>query len=245
LTTELKTAIAILALSAACTACRTPTTPADGDGDGLTDTGYDPENFDASAGVDAGPRVVGGACPDGGPQPYNNAFSPFFGGEEEVKVNVEVATDFACPYCAAFAVTVSDIWDEKADYRKYVRFYFHHHYLESLHPDSPEIHAISAAVAEQSIPSFWRLHDEIYARRNEGETMTPEDVITWVEAELDLDMALFHEDRQSDAIKSFVAWDKQQGEEAGVSGTPTLFICGRIQPRQAMEELIDGYLYAD
>jgi protein-disulfide isomerase len=228
-----------------CVSCRAPAAAVDDDGDGLTDTGYDPDLFDAGGDGDSGAPIAGGSCPEGSPQPYNNSHSPYLGGEEEIKVDVEVATDFGCPYCAGFAVHVAEVWGDNPDYRKYVRFYFHHHYLESLHPDSPEVHAIAAAVAEQSNAEFWKLHDEIYRRRNEGEIMTPEEVLAYIEAELTLDFELFHETRQSERIKSFVAWDKEQGVEAGVTGTPTLFICGEIVSRSMMENIVDGYLYSD
>ncbi len=233
--------ITLIAFASIGNGCRQPVATQDDDTGSNTDTGYDPDLFDASATDDAGPA---GACPEGSLQPYlYTEYTPYFGGEEEVLVNVDLATDFCCPYCAGFSTQVDEIWTRREDFRKYVRFYFHHHYLDTLHPDAPEIHATAAAVAKQDIEQFWILHDEIYSRKNDGKEMTPEEVVAFVEANLDVDIDRFHQDRQSEETKSFIAWDKEQGRNAGVSGTPKILICGKMEDnRNELENIVDSYL---
>lgn len=165
------------------------------------------------------------ACPNTD-RVFDRGASPYRWGDEKVKIEVDVFADLRCPYCIYFAQNVQDLWAERADYRKYVRFYFHHCPWEELHPGTTEIHVAAAAAAAQSYRRFWALHDEIVDQGAAGRELSIGEVKDFLADLSDFDLKRFEKDMDGDQIKDFVQWDKQQGLDAGVEGTPSLFVCG-------------------
>ncbi len=183
------------------------------------------------------------ACPDPVFDLFNNSETPSRGGEQTVEVGVDYAADFRCPACLSLATRLDEIWQRRSDFRARVRFYFHHFPLESIHPGTTEIHVAAAAVAKQGYEYFWTLHDEIFARTDEGESMLAGDVVDFAQSELGLDRSRLERDMHSDATKNFVQWDKEQCRGAGAAGTPTVFVCGeRLASWSSLEAVVDGYL---
>ncbi|MCP4600655.1 MAG: thioredoxin domain-containing protein [Proteobacteria bacterium] len=189
---------------------------------------------------DAGP---GKACPEDARNVYNNANSPFLGGDETRDIVVTGATDFRCPYCADFAHLFDEIWSRRPDFQKRVRFYYHHYPLESLHKDAPEIHAIAIAVSNQSTEKFWVLHSQLFDWSTQGKNYDISDVLAFVEADLELDMEKIESDRNSKRTKAFLNWEIDQNKKAGAWGTPSVFVCGKaLVDWRLLEEAIDYVL---
>ncbi|MBS1859730.1 MAG: thioredoxin domain-containing protein [Acidobacteria bacterium] len=126
-------------------------------------------------------------------------------------------SDFQCPYCAIAVAKINAIL--KA-YPRDVKLVFKQFPLDS-HPQA----AISAqaSLAAQKQGKFWQLHDVMYAHRTE---LSRRAILGWAAA-LGLDMKKFEADLDSDAVKKTVARDMDDGEKAGVEGTPTVYINGR------------------
>jgi len=223
--------IALLALIATAAACRSPS----------TDPVFDPDagGFDASVEDDAG---AGPLCPPGSPDPFNNAYSPYEGGEESVDL---VVVDFSfvyCEYCAQFAVMWKGIWDSRPDIRARVRLYYHHFPIWD-DEQSWTAHASLVAVANQGNEPFWQLHHFLYAKLHDEEIgMSPASIRTYADEVLHLDMAQYDADVADEETMAFVAWDKAQGDAVGVGATPSVFVCGEKIPWSSLEEVIDGYL---
>ena len=185
-------------------------------------------------------------CP---PEPsgvFNNASSPFRWGEEEVRVQVDVAVDYRCPACLHFELLVQRVWASREQFRKYARLYFHHLPLEHVHHGTTEIHVAAAAAAEQDLGHFWALHDIIFDQATESRQMTREQVDRFLEQERGLDMEAYDRAMRSDTVRDFVQWDKQQIVAAGATGTPSLFICGEkalywTRVEQLVDEALTGY----
>ncbi len=199
----------------------------------------DASDFDASIEDDAGP---GELCPPGTENLFNEAYSNHIGGEESVKLAVSNFSYFRCPHCAHFAELSQGIWSARPDFRKHVRLYYHHFPFDNQ--TSWQLHACAEAAGRQGTENFWAVHDLLYGGMNADpqEIYSVEDVVEFVDAVLGLDMDQFNADRESDAMMSFLAWDKSQGQAVGVTGTPSVFICGQKIGWSSVEEVVDGYL---
>ncbi len=98
-----------------------------------------------------------------------------------------------------------------------------------------------AALAAGEQGKFWEFHDELFAI---SPKLTPKD-IEGVATKLGLDLAKFKTDMASPAIQQKLDKDLRDAEDAGVTGTPTIFVNGikvgnRTVP--AIQKLIDGEL---
>jgi hypothetical protein len=211
--------------------------------DPLLDDEYwtpDASDFDASIVDDAGP---GELCPPGTENLFNNAYSHYLGGEESVELAVSNFSYFRCPHCAHFAELSHGIWAAREDFRKRVRLYFHHFPFDNL--TAWQLHACAEAAGRQGMENFWAVHDLIYDGMNAEsvKVYSIDEIVAFVDDVLNLDMDQFNADRESDVMLSFLVWDKSQGQAVGVSGTPSVFVCGQKIGWSSVEEVVAGYLY--
>jgi protein-disulfide isomerase len=220
---------ALAAASAWATGCRMPTEPFDQP---------DGSDFDASADDDAG---AGALCPPGTEDLFNSAYSPFMGGEESVDLVVVDYSWFKCPHCAHFADVWEGVWADRPDIRERVRLYFHHYPFSDA--ASWEIHSATVAAANQGMENFWAVHDYIFTGLyDDGVHVSIDDIRTFCDDVLGLDMAKFEEDLADPYTQEFLAWDKEQAQAAGVTGTPSVFVCGEKISWGSIEGVIDSYL---
>jgi protein-disulfide isomerase len=225
-----KPCLLLLALSVA--GCRLPL---------MEDEQWSPDasDFDAAP-DDAGP---GELCPPGTENPFNNAYSYYYGGDETVDLAIVDFSYFRCPHCADFAEMSRGIWAARSDFRERVRFYFHHYPFDNQ--TSWQLHACAEAAGRQGMENFWAVHDFIYdgANADPQKIYSVDEVVAFVDDALNLDMDQFDADRESDAMMSFLAWDKSQGQAVGVTGTPSVFVCGEKIGWSSLEDVVAGYLY--
>ncbi len=114
------------------------------------------------------------------------------------------------------------------DYPDDVRVAYRHFPLLSIHDKAALATQASEAAGAQG--QFWPMHDLLYETQSEWSALTPEDFENWLaeQAEdLDLDVAQFMDDLNSEenATQAQKAWD--DGTAAGFPGTPLLMINGR------------------
>jgi protein-disulfide isomerase len=83
--------------------------------------------------------------------------------------------------------------------------------------------AASAALAAQKQGKFWPMHDAMFANHDQ---LSPE-TFTKLAQNLGMDVAAFQKDMNSEETKKAVEKDVEDGERAGVQGTPTIFINGQ------------------
>jgi protein-disulfide isomerase len=130
--------------------------------------------------------------------------------------------DFGCPYCAA-------AW---ADVRNLpLRLCFRHFPMASAHPRAPALHEAAEAAGLQG--GFWEMCDSLYADRGHVD-----DPHLWARIEgLGLDLERFEADRRSDSIRERIERDFVSGIRAGVAGTPTAFVDGKLVQDDVAERL--------
>jgi protein-disulfide isomerase len=135
-------------------------------------------------------------------------------GRPDAPMTVVEYGDFECPYCRSAAPVLRQLIDE-SDGR--ARLVWRHFPLFRNHP-----FALTAALAaEASGDRFWAMHDLLFARQDH---LTDQDLARYA-AEIGAG------DVVGDAAQRFrpaVEADYAAGAEAGVRGTPTLFVDGRL-----------------
>jgi protein-disulfide isomerase len=101
--------------------------------------------------------------------------------------------------------------------------------------------AVIAAMAAGRQDKFWEFHDEIFR----DFTQLNEAKLDEIARKLNLDMERFNRDRQDPELVSAIDRDVQEGFQAGVRGTPSIFINGRRLKQRSMEgfqDMIDSEL---
>ena len=100
-----------------------------------------------------------------------------------------------------------------------------------------------AALAAGEQGKFWEFHDELFAS---SPKLGPA-AINGIAKKLGLNIETFKKDLASPAIKQKLARDLKDAKDAGVTGTPTIFINGiKLKSRtlEAIQKLIDEELAA-
>ena len=138
-------------------------------------------------------------------------------GPANAKVTLVEFSDFQCPYCSKASGQIAAIL--KA-YPNNVRLIFKQYPLDS-HPQA-QISAQASLAAHQQ-GKFWQLHDLMFANRTK---LSRQAILLWAQA-IGVDMKRFNADLDSDAVRKAVARDIDDGDKAGVEGTPTVFIDGQ------------------
>jgi len=97
--------------------------------------------------------------------------------------------------------------------------------------------AAKAAQAGAKQGRFWEFHDKIFTTKNLDNAK-----ISQIAIDLGLDMARYTTDMNSPETQKLINRDLQEGQQAGVRGTPTLFVNGhRVQDRSpaGLQNMID------
>ena len=101
--------------------------------------------------------------------------------------------------------------------------------------------AAIAALAAEKQGKFWEFHDLLFKDYNR----LNEQKIEEIAQQLKLNMEKFDKDRKDPQIMAMINRDLAEGNQAGVRGTPTVFINGRLLRNRSMagfQELIEKAL---
>jgi protein-disulfide isomerase len=145
-------------------------------------------------------------------------------------------SDFQCPYCSAAVGQLKEILKM---YPTQVRLIFKQFPLE-IHPQADL--AAAAAVAAQKQGKFWALHDAMFAH---PENLSRRGILMLAQQN-GLEINQFESDIDSTVVRETVVRDVQDGNQAGVEGTPSVFINGQHYNGpitvEALKIIIDGKL---
>lgn len=97
-----------------------------------------------------------------------------------------------------------------------------------------------AAMAANMQGKFWEFHDRLFAA-----TKLSNELIDKTAVELGLDMDKFKKDINSPVVLQKIQKDMLDAQQAGVTGTPTVFINGRKlteRSQQGFQKIIDEEL---
>ncbi len=124
--------------------------------------------------------------------------------------------DFECPYTRLAYRTIQRLEHQGLAFR----LAFRHFPLTDIHP-----HALQASVAAEAAHDqgrYWPMHELLFKRQ---QALGRDDLRAYA-GELGLDLERFDREFASDAQLAAVEGDVRTGLEAGVHGTPTLFVDG-------------------
>jgi protein-disulfide isomerase len=156
-------------------------------------------------------------------------------GSPSAAVQIVVFTDFECPYCREAEQTLSHI---RQKYGDQVALYYLNYPLPS-HPNAPA--AAKAAVCAAAQGRYSAYHDVLFTHQ---EDLAHGDYAAWAVA-AGLDRAVFEKCRSSDNPQRRVEQDIREGIAAGVAGTPTFLVNGRlVRDNEALPAIVAEELAA-
>ncbi len=133
-------------------------------------------------------------------------------------------SDFQCPSCNAQHRTFNQVWKQ---IRRDVKLVYRHYPIVRVHKNATEAAYYAEAAGKQD--KFWEMHDAIFA--GQGTWSGQDDPTATFDSyaeKLKLDMDQLRTDVESDAIKNKVKADIASAKSAGVNGTPTMYLDGKL-----------------
>ncbi|HEX8141548.1 MAG TPA: thioredoxin domain-containing protein [Pyrinomonadaceae bacterium] len=158
------------------------------------------------------------------------SYSPHARGGKNAPITLEEYGDYQCPPCGALHPMLKTI---EGQYGERLRFVFRQYPLTTMHP-----HALIAAQAAEAAGlqgRFWEMHDRLYENQQKWTTeVDPRPLFINYARDVGLDVDRFINDMNGQQTKARVTSDRLRGNSMGVTGTPTLFINGRMLRPEAM-----------
>ena len=139
-------------------------------------------------------------------------------GPKNAKVTVTVFSDYQCPFCKRLDAQVRGLISALPGK---VRVVFKQFPL-AFHKQADR--AARAALAAHKQNKFGAMHDLLY---EDARNLTPESFLP-LARKARLKTRRFEKDMKGDTVRDMLALDMQEGRKAGVRGTPSLFINGRL-----------------
>ncbi|MCA9558374.1 MAG: thioredoxin domain-containing protein [Myxococcales bacterium] len=153
-------------------------------------------------------------------------------GAKDGRIQIVEFADFECPHCALMRPVLEEV--VKA-YPKDVTVYFkqfplQHHMFADL--------AARATLAAHRQGRFWPMHDLIFT--NQGK-LSAEKFVEFA-TELGLNVEKFKADLEDPALAKQIQRDRQEAIDAQLTGTPTLYINGKLYTEDKSPEAIKAYV---
>lgn len=160
-------------------------------------------------------------------------------GDSNAPVTIIEFSDYECPFCGRhFQQTYPQIVREYVDTGK-VKIVFRDFPL-SFHPNAQKAAEAAECAGEQR--KYWEMHDKLFENQNALEVNS----LKQYAKELGLNIKTFDDCLDSGKMASEIQKDSEDGQNAGVSGTPTFFINGipltGAQPFEAFKQIIEQEL---
>lgn len=150
-------------------------------------------------------------------------------GDVNAPVLVEVWEDFQCPACRTYSSEIEPLITENYVDPGHVRYVFRQFpFLDQSVASNESQQSANASMCAAEQERFWDYHDMLFANWN-GENrgaFSDKRLVAFAEA-LGLDMDSFNSCFQENKYRDEIAKDKTEGEQSGVSGTPSVFVDGQ------------------
>jgi len=139
-------------------------------------------------------------------------------GPASAPVTIVEFSDFQCPFCSRLLPTIAEV---EKKYGDKVRVVFRQFPL-SFHEHAEKAAEASLCALDQG--KFWQMHDAMFGNQQ----ALGVDQLKAKAAELGMDADKFNKCVDSGEKAAAIQADQKAGAEAGVSGTPAMFINGRF-----------------
>jgi protein-disulfide isomerase/cyclophilin family peptidyl-prolyl cis-trans isomerase len=143
---------------------------------------------------------------------------------ENAEITLFEYSDFQCPACKAVEPMLEMLLDEYPNVRLVYR-----HFPLNIHDKAMITSEAAEAAGAQG--KFWEMHNLLFARKEEWESLAleamPEQLNAYAE-ELDLDVEQFNQDMEEDVYLDKVQAQYQESIQLGLRGTPS-FLFNNVQ----------------
>ena len=168
-------------------------------------------------------------------------------GDPNAPVKVDAYEDFRCSACLYYTQNV-----EPQVIQNYVdtgKAYYTFHFYEVIDGNDgtdASYRSANAALCANEQGHFWDYHDTLYANQtSESATLYTDARLVTMAENLKLDMTAFNQCYQAKKYASVVNNDGTQAQSLGVSGTPSIFVNGKLvsdfsQTAQAIDAALAG-----
>lgn len=156
-------------------------------------------------------------------------------GKSDAPLTLIEFSDYECPYCKRFfEQTLSEIKTDYINSGK-IKFVYRDFPLPFHDPMATmEAQAASCAKEQGGDSTYFRFHDELFKRtKSNGNGLTQEQVYQ-IASDLGLNVQQIRSCVNTNKYKSEIEKDIQEGNDYGVSGTPTAFL-GKTTPDGQIE----------
>ena len=147
---------------------------------------------------------------------FNNEGAPT-AGKAGAAVTVVEFSDFQCPFCARFVPTLQRI---KQDFGDRVEVVYRQFPLVSIHPNAFKAAEASLCASEQG--KFWEIHDMMFAEQDRLSVRE----LKQMPGRLGMNQSKFDACLDSGQYVEQVQNDLAEGNRAGITGTPAVFVNG-------------------
>lgn len=158
-------------------------------------------------------------------------------GPDDAPITLVEFSDFECPFCVRVLPTLDQV---RENYGDQVRIVYRHFPLNSIHPNAQL--TAEASMCADAQGKFWEMHDAIFEVRGKADA----DGLKAMAADLGMDTEAFDTCLDTREYRAQVDADLMAGRQAGVTGTPAIFINGRFlsgaQPYSVISRVIDDEL---
>lgn len=166
-------------------------------------------------------------------------------GKESAPVSIIEFGDYKCPNCKNFGSSVVPVIEKELVDTGKAKFYFFNDAF--IYVDSTRSAKFAESVYEElGNETFWKFHEHLYSLQPKEQEKEKMDIYTEdflinalknVASETDVDKVV----KNFRANKSKAAFDKDMdyAEKLGVTGTPTIFVNGKLFEGQTIDDLKD------
>ena len=148
-----------------------------------------------------------------------------FKGPENAPVTIAVFSDYQCAPCARLEPLLRQVLDK---YPHEVKLVMKHFPVLKRHRYA--LNAAKAALAADAQGKFRDFHDRLF----EDHDAIDDAKIQAIAKTLGLDLIKFADDMMSPAVQRMIAGDVTDGRQAGVRGTPAVFINGKMLKNRSL-----------
>lgn len=154
-------------------------------------------------------------------------------GPNDAKVTLVEFSDFFCPFCQRVSPTIDQLME---NYKGKIRRVFRHYPL-AFHQGADKVHEASECAHEQG--KFWEFYHKVFS---EPSAVRDQAGILNAGKSIGLNEKQFEECLTSGKYKETVQKEIARGSEAGVRGTPAVFVNGTLvsgaQPYDNFDHLV-------
>lgn len=151
-------------------------------------------------------------------------------GDPNAPVKIEVWEDFQCPACRQYSEAVEpQVAQTYVATGKVLYTFRHFPFLDDRSGSKESDQAANASMCAMEQGKFWEYHDYLYANWNSENAgaFSNKRLLAFAEA-LGLDMTKFNQCFDANTYKNVIDEDLAAGIQAGVQGTPSVFVNGQI-----------------